>query len=366
MGKYLRIEEMLSSIHNMDGDSYTIMEVCGSHTEAIKKYGIGELVKPQIRLLSGPGCPVCVTSEDYIDKAIELTKVKDIIITTFGDMLRVKGRKENLLEQKEKGRDIRVLYTPIDAIDLARAHMNKEIIFLAVGFETTAPIIALAIKKARQEKLHNLSFYIGLKRMKPILRYIFNDSDHGIKGLICPGHVASVVGEHYFEFISKEYGISGVIAGFESKDVVQALYYLSLNKEKSGYFNNLYRQCVSYQGNQKAIELMEEVFDDCDAKLRGIGIIEGAGFHIQKEYVEYDASVRYQLEEHNVNKMTDKEINKCQDIKRNKCVCSDILLGKSEPKDCPLYGGKCTPEHPVGPCMISGEGSCAISYKYLV
>lgn len=343
----------------------SIMEVCGSHTEAVKKYGIEELVTPNVRLLSGPGCPVCVTPERYIDHAIHLLSFNKIIMTTFGDMLRVKGSKESLLNQKEKGRDIRVLYSPLEAIEIAKNNPMKEVIFLAVGFETTAPIIALSIHKAYEEKIMNLSYLLGIKRMEPILRYILEDKNHGINGLICPGHVAAVMGAKYFEFITNDYHIPAVIAGFKPEDIISAIYYFVMQRKnktlkEADFYKNQYNQCVSYDGNIKAKELMKEVFCITDTYLRGVGQIKDAGYQLNEWYQAYDAVQRFSLGGDDPIKS---EITN-EFILESLCRCTDILLGKYRPQECSLFMKVCNPEHPIGPCMISNEGSCAICYKY--
>jgi len=207
MSNQALIKNLIKKMQQSPNKNIHIMEVCGTHTAAISKFGIRQLVEPNILLLSGPGCPVCVTSEAYIDAAIELVKIPNVILGTFGDMMKVKGSSENLTEQREKGRDIRVLYSPLDAIILAQENSNKEIVFLGVGFETTTPLIALAIKTAQEKGIRNISFLIGMKRMEPILHHILSDEHHNIQGLICPGHVAAVKGEEYFKFIVEQYNI---------------------------------------------------------------------------------------------------------------------------------------------------------------
>lgn len=345
------IKDMIKEIQHSSIKNINIMEVCGTHTEAISKLGIRQLVKPTIRLLSGPGCPVCVTSEAYMDAAIEIVKRPNVILTTFGDMMRVRGSRENLTEQKEKGKDIRVIYSPLDSITLAEENKDKEIVFLSVGFETTAPLIALAIKTAHQKNIRNISFLIGLKRMEQVLHHILSDDNHNIQGLICPGHVAAVKGEEYFKFIVERYNIPAVITGFGALDIVGALYFLIKQQgETKKTFGNLYRSCVTPKGNKKANELIEEVFTGCVGQWRAIGNIEASGFSLREDYRSYDAAERFGVEFHgNLAKA---------------CICSDILLGKKLPNRCESFGKDCTPEHPIGPCMVSTEGTCSIFYKY--
>ena len=345
------IKDMLKEIQQSSLENIHIMEVCGTHTQAIAKLGISQLVKPTMKLLSGPGCPVCVTSEVYIDTAIELGHRSNVILATFGDMMKVKGSTENLTQQNEKGRDIRVLYSPLDSITLAQENRDKHIVFLGVGFKTTTPLIALAIKNSQKKNIKNISFLIGMKRMEPILHHILSDKDHNIQGLICPGHVAAVKGEEYFKFIVEQYNIPAVVAGFEALDIVSALYFLMEQQgQAKKEFKNLYKSCVSLQGNKRANELIKEVFADCEGQWRGIGNIKASGFSLRENYINYDAIERF-------------GINLQQKVVKT-CICSEILLGKKLPNSCKLFEEVCTPEQAVGPCMVSSEGACSIFYKY--
>ena len=355
MNKEALIKELIKKIQKSQIKNFNVMEVCGTHTQAISKFGIRELVKPNIQLLSGPGCPVCVTSESYIDSAIQLLNYPNVILSTFGDMMKVNGTRENLINQKEKGKDIKILYSPLDSIILAEENKDKEIIFLGVGFETTAPLIALAVKMAKEKGIKNISFLVGMKRMEPILHYILKEPNHNINGLICPGHVAAVKGANYFKFIVEEYNIPAVVAGFEALDIVGALYYLMKEQDKAKKnFKNLYKTCVTMEGNKRANELIKEVFTYCDDEWRGIGVINDSGFTLSEKYRDYDAAKKFgiNLEKHLENN------------KIRACICSEILLGKKMPNKCELFGKTCIPEHPIGPCMVSSEGACSIFYKY--
>jgi len=355
MNKQTLIKGMIKKIQQSPISSFNVMEVCGTHTQALSKLGIRQLVEPNIHLLSGPGCPVCVTSESYIDAAIELSKHQNVILSTFGDMMKVNGSRENLIEQRERGKDIKVLYSPLDSITLAEQNKDKQIIFLGVGFETTTPLIALAIKMAQEKGIKNISFLIGMKRMEPILHHILKDPDHNIQGLICPGHVAAVKGADYFKFIVGKYNIPAVVAGFEDLDIVGALYFLMKQQgEVKKDFKNLYKTCVTPEGNKRANKLMEEVFTYCDEEWRGIGIINDSGFSLREKYRNYDATEKFGI---NLEKTLGKN-------KIKTCICSEILLGKKLPNKCELFGKSCTPEHPIGPCMVSSEGSCSIFHKY--
>ncbi len=355
MNKEILIKDMLKKIQKPPAKIFNVMEVCGTHTQALSKLGIRQLVNPNINLLSGPGCPVCVTSEGYIDAAIELLKNSNVILSTFGDMMKVNGSRENLIKQREKGKNIKILYSPLDSITLAEENEDKEIVFLGVGFETTTPIIALAIKIVEEKSIKNISFLIGMKRMEPILHYILKQPNHNIQGLMCPGHVAAVKGADYFKFIVEEYNIPAVVAGFEALDITCALYFLMEQQNKTEKsFKNLYKTCVSPEGNKRANELMGEVFTYCDNEWRGIGVIKDSGFALSEKYRKYDAAERFGI---NLRKNSEKN-----NIKT--CACSEILLGKKLPNKCELFGRSCIPEHPIGPCMVSTEGSCSIFYKY--
>lgn len=355
MNKEALIKELIKKIQKSQIKNFNVMEVCGTHTQAISKFGIRELVKPNIQLLSGPGCPVCVTPESYIDAAIQLLKYQNVILSTFGDMMKVNGSRENLINQKEKGKDIKILYSPLDSLTLAEENKDKEIIFLGVGFETTAPIIALAVKMAKEKGIKNISFLIGMKRMEPILHYILKDPNHNIQGLICPGNVAAVKGSGYFKFIVEEYNIPAVVAGFEALDIVGALYFLMKQQDKvKKNFKNLYKTCVTMEGNKRANKLMNEVFTHCDDEWRGIGVINDSGFSLSEKYRDYDAAKKFGI---NLEKHLEKN-------KIRACMCSEILLGKKLPDKCELFGKNCTPQHPIGPCMVSSEGACSIFYKY--
>ncbi|MCM8712127.1 hydrogenase formation protein HypD [Clostridium sp. SYSU_GA19001] len=351
MNKQALIKDMILKIQKASIKDFNVMEVCGTHTYAISKLGIRNIIEQKINLMSGPGCPVCVTSETYINSAIELLQQPNVILTTFGDMMKVKGSKENLTEQREKGKDIRVVYSPLDSIKLAEENSDKEIVFLAVGFETTAPLIALAVKTAKAKALKNVSFLIGMKRMEPILHHILSDAHHNIQGLICPGHVAVIKGEEYFKFITEQYNIPAVIAGFEAIDIIGALLFLIKQQDKDKKsFKNLYKDCVKPYGNEKANQLMDEMFTYCESEWRGIGRIKASGFSLRENYKNYDAAVKFGIKS-GINTV-------------KACVCSEILLGKKPPSKCELFGKSCTPESPVGPCMVSAEGACSIFYKY--
>lgn len=347
------IKRLIENINGKANRDIRLMEVCGTHTQSIAKAGLANVLSPRIKLISGPGCPVCVTGEGYIDAAIELLQQKDTIIVSFGDMLRVKGSSESLEDCMELKERIRVVYTPFTALDIAEQNRDKEVVFLAVGFETTAPIIAALVKLARDRHLSNISFLIGLKLMPPILEVVLSMEGSRLDGLICPGHVASVMGVDYFSFIPERYGISAVISGFEQVDVAAAVHWLveSITTQEKSRLFNIYGRCVQDRGNKKAKELIQEVFQERDGYWRGIGHVIASELSLREEYRAMDAEHRFGiLIEHKVLSSS--------------CQCGEIIIGSKSPIECRLFGLACTPENPKGPCMISSEGSCSIYYRY--
>ncbi|MBV7271364.1 hydrogenase formation protein HypD [Clostridium sp. PL3] len=346
------ISKLIKDIQASSVEGLNIMEVCGTHTQAISKLGIRELVFPKINLLSGPGCPVCVTPISYIDAAIELLNKENVILATFGDLMRVRGTSENLINQREKGKKIQIIYSPLDVLKIAKDNRNAEVVFLAVGFETTAPLVALSIETAKKNNINNVSFFTSLKSMKPVMDRILKDKHHQIGGIICPGHVAVVKGAEYFRFISEEYNIPAVVAGFEALDILGAIHFLvHQHNGKKRSFENLYKRCVTPQGNLFANKLMEQVFSLYSSEWRSIGNIEKSAFYIKDKYEDYDSLKKFDIEiKGNTNDQN--------------CICSEILLGRKLPNLCRLFGTSCKPESPIGPCMVSSEGSCAVFYKY--
>lgn len=328
-----------------------LMEVCGTHTHAISKSGIRSVLPKHIKLLSGPGCPVCVTSESYIDMAIELLANENIILVTFGDMLKVKGTKHSLSQQDSKR--IVTVYSPESTLELAKNSPDKTFVFLAVGFETTAPIFASIIKNVHENGPDNLFFLTSLKRMEPILSLILKDERMRIDGLICPGHVACVLGENAFKFISQEFEIPSVICGFETADIQKGIYSLIdlIENEKPAVLLNLYKSCVKPFGNTLAQGFINEVFKTENAYWRGIGLVENSALVICEKYQSLDAKVKFNIKE----KITDEV---------SACLCSEIILGIKEPDECEMFGLKCTPKNPLGPCMVSSEGACSARFKY--
>jgi len=329
-----------------------LMEVCGTHTVAIAKNGLRAVMPEWVTLLSGPGCPVCVTANADIDTAIELARRPEVIVTSFGDMMKVPGSYSSLAREKAEGRDVRIVYSPLDALALAEKNPDREVVFVAVGFETTAPLIAAAILRAEESGLENFSIFCAHKTVPAALEALVNDPEVQINGFILPGHVSTIIGSHPYEFLAEQYHVPGVITGFEPVDVLQGVYMLLKQLEEGrSEIEIAYHRGVLPEGNPRAREMVEQVFTEMDADWRGIGVIPDTGLKIRDEFAYYDAVVRLP-----VTLPEPKEIKGCQ--------CGDVLRGVILPFDCKLFGKGCTPEHPIGPCMVSSEGSCAAYFRY--
>ncbi len=351
------IEEYIEKIRNLsekirDG-KISFMEVCGTHTMAISRAGIRDILPEKIKLISGPGCPVCVTSQSDIDKMIGIADRDDVIITTFGDMIRVPGSNRKSLERKKAdGADIRIVYSPVQAVDIAEKHPDKKVIFLAVGFETTAPAIAGAVLEAEKKKVSNFALYPANKVIPPAMKALVMDRQVGVKGFICPGHVSVITGSTIYEFLARDYRIPCVIAGFEPVDIVISLYRLLLQLyEKRSEVEIEYSPWVKSEGNVKAREITYKIFKPCHARWRGIGIIEDSGLTLKEEFSHRDAT-----------KLSKTEIPEASDPAG--CRCGEVLKGLIRPCECELFRHVCTPVNPMGPCMVSTEGSCSVYYKY--
>lgn len=329
------------------------MEVCGTHTQAVLKSGIRHLLPKEVLLLSGPGCPVCVTPESYVDMALEILDFEDTILVTFGDMMKVKGTRFSLSDKQARGAKIIVVYSPEEALDIAANNKDKSAVFIAVGFETTAPLVAATVMLANERGLDNLFFLSALKRMEPAIRFILQDERNKINAMICPGHVASIKGAGYFRFITEEFGIPSVVCGFENRDIAAGICLLleQLAGKRQVEFMNLYKRCVSFSGNLIAQRMINEVFDVADGDWRGIGGIRNSAMVLNDKYEHLDAVKKF-------------GINKRQYSSPANCLCGEILLGLKLPCQCGLFGSVCTPEHPSGPCMVSSEGTCAAYFKY--
>lgn len=331
-----------------------IMEVCGTHTVAIARSGFRSVMPENIRLISGPGCPVCVTANKDIDEMIALTRHPEIIVATFGDMMRVPGSSTSMLARKAEGADVQVVYSPLDAINLAKANPERQIVFVGVGFETTTPLIAATLERAAALNLGNFSVIGAHKRVPPALDVLVNDSQVTLDALILPGHVSTILGVEPYEFLSSRYNIPGVITGFEPVDVLQGIaMLLEQLHRREAEIQIAYMRGVRKEGNPTARAAIDKIFAISDATWRGLGLIPDSGYRIRNEYALYDATKRFELEV----EMT---------VEPKGCLCGDVLRGMISPNGCPLFGRACVPENPIGPCMVSSEGSCAAYYRYQV
>lgn len=333
------------------GRQPVLMEVCGTHTMAIARSGLKSLLNGYLELRSGPGCPVCVTDQEDIDRMIALAQVPDAIVATFGDMMRVPGTNSSLERERAQGAKVKVFYSPIEAIAFAAANPGKELIFLGVGFETTIPAVALSLVAAKKRGLKNYSVFSVHKLVPPVMRALLSDPELRIDGFILPGHVSTITGRRAFDFIASEYSIPAVIAGFEPVDIIGAVYLLmkQLLDGRAETING-YQRLVQEQGNREAQELIREYFRPADASWRGFGVVAESGLTFRPEYEFYDAAARFPV-------ATPQSSPKG-------CACGDVLKGKINPSGCRLFAVVCTPVSPVGPCMVSSEGACAAYYQY--
>ncbi|MBQ9504480.1 MAG: hydrogenase formation protein HypD [Lachnospiraceae bacterium] len=332
--------DIISFLKNYDGDPVTIMEVCGSHTAAIEKNGIRSMLGENVNLISGPGCPVCVTVTEYIDRLIELSLDEKNVIVTFGDLIRVPGSSQSLYEAKALGADVRMVYSPLDTLKLAAEDGGHDYIFAAVGFETTAPVYAVLIKNAIEAGINNLRLLTSLKTMPPVVEWVCENSGV-IDGFLAPGHVCAVTGYGSFEGIAERYGLPFVAAGFDGPQILTALYALIKMKGR-GVVKNVYTNVVTREGNIEAQRAISEVFERGDASWRGMGRIPGSALYLREEFSSFDAG----------------SAGLNEDRENKGCHCARILTGKEKSSDCPLFGTACTPLSPKGACMVSQEGAC--------
>jgi hydrogenase expression/formation protein HypD len=334
-----------------------LMEVCGTHTMAIFRHGIRSLLPDTITLLSGPGCPVCVTDQSDIDAFVRLARRDDVVIATFGDLMRVPGNGSSLQQERADGADVRVVYSPLDAVQTAREAPEKKIIFLGVGFETTAPTIAAALITARRLGLDNFYVYPANKTVPPALNALMTQKtshEHppGIDGFLLPGHVSVIIGISAYQRFHEQFHTPCVVAGFEPVDILESILQLTRQIENGeALLANAYSRAVTENGNAKAKKITDEVFESCNARWRGIGIIPGSGLSIRKEFRRFDATCSFDL-----------DITPVPEPKG--CACGDILTGNKTPLECALFRTTCTPMAPVGPCMVSSEGTCSAYYRY--
>ena len=343
---------LIETIHRLAPEHATLMEVCGTHTVAIARNGIRDLMPEGLRLASGPGCPVCVTCNRDIDTVIALARIPNVTITTFGDMTRVPGSTSSLLAEQAAGRSVEIVYSPLDALAFAKAHPEREVVFVGVGFETTTPLVAMAIKRAKAMGLSNFTVFAAHKNMPGALELLVGDPTLELDALILPGHVSTIIGAEPYRFLAEKYGIPGVITGFEPVDVLQGIAMLVRQlHEGRAEIEIAYARGVMPEGNPVALAAIDEVFETCTTTWRGLGDIPGSGYRIREEFADFDAVRRFEP-----------DVEPTRDPKG--CRCGDVLRARIAPNECPLFRTVCTPENPVGPCMVSSEGSCAAYYRY--
>lgn len=330
-----------------------VMEVCGGHTHAIYRHGLKDLLPPELITLHGPGCPVCVTPMSKIDHAIALAQRSNVTLVTYGDMLRVPGSKWSLLDAKTRGADVRIVYSSLDALQIAAKEPDREVIFFAIGFETTAPAHAIALLKAHREKIGNFSLISNHVRVVPAMKAVLDAPDVRVDGFIGPGHVSTIIGTQPYESIVNDHGVPVVISGFEPVDLLQGfLMVLRQLRDGRAEVENPYARAVKSAGNPRALAALEEAFEGCDQEWRGLGRIPDSGLRIRDTYAAHDAERRFPMQQAQ------------QVVDHPACICGDVLRGAKQPRECTVFGKACTPETPLGACMVSSEGACAAAYQF--
>ena len=346
------VKDYLEKIQHLVSRPWSVMEICGGQTHSLVKNGIIDLLPENVTMVHGPGCPVCVTPVELIDKAVEIALDKDSILCSFGDMLRVPGSSKSLLKAKAEGGDVRIVYSPLDAVNLARDQKDKKVVFFAVGFETTAPVNALSVLHAKKYGLNNYFLLTSHVLVPPAMEVLLQDKETKIDGFLAAGHVCTVMGSSEYLPIADKYGIPIVITGFEPVDLLRGLLScLQQLEQGENKVENQYKRVVSEHGNLQAKDMINEVFEVTDRSWRGIGTLPNSGFSLRKAYSRYDADIQF-------------ELAMKQEKTPNKCIAGTILKGLKKPVDCPEFGKSCTPENPLGAPMVSSEGACAAYYNY--
>lgn len=343
---------LIAHINQTSKKPVRFMEFCGGHTVAIFRFGIRQVLPKTIEMVSGPGCPVCVTATPDIDKAIALSRIPGVIVATFGDMLKVPGSRSSLQKARAGGADIRMVYSPLDALKIASTNPDKSVVFLGIGFETTAPGVAASVLQAEEQGVRNYYVLSQHKLSPPAIKAILKSGEVKLNGLICPGHVSAITGSQAWEFIARDFNIPCVVSGFEPLDILQCVDMLvSQVEHKEAKVEIAYRRGVIHEGNVYAQKLMDRVFESCPANWRGLGIIPDSGLKFRRKYEKYDAEKRF-------------DIKVEPSVEPKGCLCGEVLRGVKTPLECPLFRTACNPESPVGPCMVSSEGSCSAYYLY--
>ena len=331
---------------------WVLMEICGGQTHAIVRHGIDQLLPDEIELVHGPGCPVCVTPLELIDKALAIASRSEVIFTSYGDMLRVPGSRQDLFSIRAAGGDVRVVYSPLDALQIAQENPDKEVVFFAIGFETTAPANVMSVLQARNQGIDNYSILVSHVRVPPAMHAILGSPQNRVQGFLAAGHVCAVMGYWEYTPIAEQYKVPMAITGFEPLDIVQGIHAtVKMLEEGRVDVENAYSRAVTERGNQAAQKIINQVFEECDRKWRGIGVIPMSGWRLRPEFEDFDAEKRFDVEA-------------IQSSESPLCIAGEILQGLKKPHDCSAFGTQCTPEHPLGATMVSSEGACAAYYRY--
>lgn len=343
---------LIDEINRITTKDWVLMELCGGQTHTIVQHGIDQLLPKKVEMVHGPGCPVCVTPLEVIDQAIEIAKMPNVIFTSFGDMLRVPGSNSDLLKVKSQGGDVRIVYSPLEAVKIAKDNPSKEVVFFAIGFETTAPGNAMAILHAHKEGITNFSELVSHVLVPPAMEAILSSPSNRVNGFLAAGHVCTVMGYWEYESIVQKYKVPIVPTGFEPVDMLEGIY-LTIKQLEEGKSEivNQYKRAITREGNKAAQKTIEEVFEVTDKKWRGIGEIPNSGMKINKKYSEFDAAIKF-------------DVGNIRTEESKECVSGLILQGLKKPNECPAFGTKCTPAHPLGATMVSSEGACAAYHKY--
>jgi hydrogenase expression/formation protein HypD len=346
------VQRGLEEIRRTVTRPWSLMEICGGQTHSIMRHGLDELLPDGIELIHGPGCPVCVTPLELIDKAIAIASRPDVIFTSFGDMLRVPGSDEDLFSTRADGGDVRVVYSPLDAVKIAQQHPDKQVVFFGIGFETTAPANAMSVWQAKQLNVKNYSMLVSHVRVPPAMRAILSSPYNQVQAFLAAGHVCAVMGYWEYPPIAEEFKVPIVVTGFEPVDLVEGILMAVKQLEANRHeVENAYGRAVTKEGNRPAQDLIDKVFVECDRKWRGIGTIPASGWRLRDEYAEFDAEKRFAVESINTRESP-------------LCISGLVLQGRRKPNECPAFGKECTPEHPLGATMVSSEGACAAYYRY--
>ena len=347
----MNVEQIIKELKEYDGPVVKIMEVCGTHTASIFKSGVRSLISPKIKLISGPGCPVCVTPAAYIDRCVEYAMKENHVLVTFGDMMKVPGQNGSLSQAKGDGARVELMYSPMEVVEKAKQNPHITYVIAGVGFETTVPAYALTIEEAARQGAKNIRLLTALKTVMPALKWICENED-GIDGFLCPGHVSVIIGSSAYGQLAEQYEKPFVVAGFEPEHILAGIYdivkQLESEKKTETAVHNLYKNAVKTEGNKKAQEIIDRYFEPGSAMWRGLGMIPDSGLYLRPEYAAYDGG----------SKGLDQDIQLPES-----CRCGDVIIGRINPNECPMFGKACNPMNPYGPCMVSSEGACGIWYR---